>query len=122
MPALPHLPPEIVSDLVLRALRLEARICDISAVSNTWHSIVVRHLAEVLILRDNGNMAPRHAALADCQDGQALVAASGRGHIEVVRQLLDAAQHAALADCRQGRALMLASYNGHCETAKMEKH
>eukprot|EP00798_Chlamydomonas_sp_ICE-L_P006116 gene6116-biopygen1257 len=56
MPALPYLPPEIVADLVLRALCLEAPICDISAVCSFWHSIVVRHLAEVLILSHQGNM------------------------------------------------------------------
>eukprot|EP00798_Chlamydomonas_sp_ICE-L_P018395 gene18395-biopygen27321 len=56
MPDLPHLPPEVVADLVLRALRLEAPICNISAVCSIWHSIVVRHLAEVLILRDDFNM------------------------------------------------------------------
>eukprot|EP00798_Chlamydomonas_sp_ICE-L_P006981 gene6981-biopygen655 len=56
MPALPHLPEGVVADVVLRALRLEAPICTISAVCSIWHSIAVRHLAEVLILGNEGDM------------------------------------------------------------------
>eukprot|EP00798_Chlamydomonas_sp_ICE-L_P032385 gene32386-biopygen1067 len=136
MTALPDLPPDIVTDLVLQTLRLEAPICDISAVCRLWHSIVVRHLAELLILRDKGNMlsvlrrALKHnkldvaldlvsktGSLDESNEALVLVAHSGQAHL--VRFMLHAPQHAAQADCLDGQALVAASEHGHIEVMRI---
>eukprot|EP00798_Chlamydomonas_sp_ICE-L_P007379 gene7379-biopygen17186 len=63
--------------------------------------------------------APRHAAHADCFNGDALVQAAAFGHVEIVHMLLDAPQHAAHADCLNGQALVNAAYHGHIEIVRL---
>eukprot|EP00798_Chlamydomonas_sp_ICE-L_P030394 gene30394-biopygen16263 len=144
MPTLPHLPEEIVVDLVLRALHLGAPICDMSAVSSIWHSVVVRHLAELLILRNNGDMvsvlsrALKHnkldvaldlvsktgslkesekALVLVARSGQAGLVAAKEGHIEVVCMMMDAPQHAAHDGA--GEALVQAAGKGRIEVVQL---
>eukprot|EP00798_Chlamydomonas_sp_ICE-L_P026654 gene26654-biopygen3078 len=136
MPALPHLPEEVVADLVLRALRLEAPLCDMSVVCRIWHSTVVRHLAEVLISRYNANMVSvlgqalehnkldvaldlvtKTGSLEESEAALVLVAKSGQA--DLVRCLLHAPQHAAHADGQDGQALVAAAGHGHFEVVCM---
>eukprot|EP00798_Chlamydomonas_sp_ICE-L_P026242 gene26242-biopygen11176 len=130
-------PEEVVTDMVLRTLRLEAPICDISAICSFWHSIVVRHLAELLILRDNANMisvlrrALKHNKFDVALDlvsrpgsldesEEALVSVAQSGQADLVRYLLHAPQqHAVHADCQDGLALVAASEHGHIEVVSM---
>ena len=136
MSPLPHLPSEIVADLVLRALRLEATICDISAVCRFWHSIVVRNLAELLILRENGNMvsvlrrALEHHNLDVALDlvsrpgsleesAEALVLVAQNGHTVLAKCLVNSPQHAARADCQNGDALLAAAKGGHISVIRI---
>eukprot|EP00798_Chlamydomonas_sp_ICE-L_P003572 gene3572-biopygen21303 len=119
MTLLPRLPQDVVSDLVLRALRLEAPICDISAVCSVWHSVVVRHLADVLILRANGNMVSvlrralqhnkldvaldlvsRTRSLDESEEALVLVAQSGQS--ELVRSHVATSSASELPDLEHG--------------------
>ena len=59
--------------------------------------------------------APR----ADCQEGEALVAAARAGHASVVVLLLERADDAPRADCQNGRALVVAAANGHEEVVRL---
>eukprot|EP00798_Chlamydomonas_sp_ICE-L_P029342 gene29342-biopygen7694 len=127
---------DVVADLVLRALRLEAPICDISAVCRLWHSIVVRNIAEVLVLRENGDMfivlrrALKHHKLDVAMDlvsrprssdesEDALVLVAKNGHTDLTRCLMQAPQHVARADCHDGEALVEAAAGGHIEVVRM---
>eukprot|EP00798_Chlamydomonas_sp_ICE-L_P008971 gene8970-biopygen8853 len=138
MRPLPHVPSEVVADIVLRALRLEAPICDMSVVCRSWHSIVMRNLAEVLMLRElrerNGSMvsvlrcALKHHKLDVALDlvskpgsleesAEALVLVARYGNTELARCLMHAPQNAANADCQDGEALVEAAFGGHIEHA-----
>eukprot|EP00798_Chlamydomonas_sp_ICE-L_P026935 gene26936-biopygen4224 len=136
MSALPYLPPDVVTDMVLSALCLEAPISNISAVCSFWHSNVVRHLAKVLILRENGNMVSvlrrslQHNKLDVAlnlvsrtgsveQSIRALVLLAQSGQADLIRHLLRAPQHAAHADYLDGHALVAASVHGHIEVVRL---
>eukprot|EP00798_Chlamydomonas_sp_ICE-L_P004917 gene4917-biopygen15225 len=113
--ALDHHKLDVAHDLVSRPGSLEA--------SEEALVLVVRNgktdLARCLL------NSPQHAACADCRHGEALVqaaedtealvAAARRGHIEIVRILLDARQNV-----RAHRAALLgASEGGHREVVAL---
>eukprot|EP00798_Chlamydomonas_sp_ICE-L_P020065 gene20065-biopygen28877 len=114
----PSLPEEIVSDVVLRALRLGAPLSDLSVVCRSWHAAVAQNLAEIaeiLIDRHQGAMSKalclafdhNHGVLAcelasrpqSVEDSNlALSLAALYGRADVVKLLLDAPQHGARAN------------------------
>eukprot|EP00798_Chlamydomonas_sp_ICE-L_P029557 gene29557-biopygen5472 len=129
MTAFPHLPSDMVKDIVLCSLTQERQssIRDVALVCRPWRSIVSENLAQILIHKCNGCMpgalflalqhnqlrafdvaielVSRSTSLDD--SNRALLLVSHYGRPELAMLLLTAPHHAAHADCRNGQALVL---------------
>ncbi len=62
---------------------------------------------------------PQHPALADSNNGAALVNAAEGGHAAVMLLLLQSPNHPALANCANGAALVKAAQKGHSQAMRL---
>jgi hypothetical protein len=130
MPASSPLPPELVTDIVLRTLQLDSPIGDVSSVRRAWHAIVSQNLGQILLHRLHGDMpgalsrALQHGKLDVAtwqvsraasleESNRALLLVASQGQADLARLLLTAPQHPAHADCHDGQALLSAATSDH---------
>eukprot|EP00798_Chlamydomonas_sp_ICE-L_P016530 gene16530-22757_t len=125
---LSELPDDVISDIVLRALRLEPSIGDLSVVCKQWRGLISQNLVQVLIDRGKGDIPPlveralSHGQFITArglaeridsleQNARLLRSVSATGHVDIAGLLLSRRHHAAPAD----EALVGAVRGGHVE-------